>query len=161
MTKDEELEQLRQEKTALRDQVAQLSQRIDVLEARLAKESHPSHLPPSLERFHRQPKSLRKKSGKQSGAQPGHPGNTLNLEPSPDLVIVHPLDHGLHGQQDLREAQSLQVERQQGTYWPPKHVVVIEHQAHQKCCPIWQQISLAPFPDEVRAQVQKGAALEA
>lgn len=57
MTKDEELEQLRQEKTALRDQVAQLSQRIDVLEARLAKESHANHLSPSWERFHRQPKS--------------------------------------------------------------------------------------------------------
>ncbi len=36
MTKDEELEELRQENTALRDQVALLSQRIQELEARLA-----------------------------------------------------------------------------------------------------------------------------
>ncbi len=53
MSKDEELEQLRQENAVLRDQVAQLSERIHVLEARLAKESHNSHLPPSSDRFHR------------------------------------------------------------------------------------------------------------
>jgi hypothetical protein len=29
---------------------------------------------------------------------------------------------------------------------PPKRVVVIEHQAQQKCCPSCQQISTAPFP---------------
>jgi len=65
MTKDEELEQLRQENSALRDQVARLSERISVLEAQLAKDSHNSHLPPSSDRFHRQPRSLRKKSGTQ------------------------------------------------------------------------------------------------
>ena len=58
MTKDEELEQLRQENSALREQVTLLSERISALEAQLAKESHNSHLPPSSDRFHRQPKSL-------------------------------------------------------------------------------------------------------
>ncbi len=43
MSKDEELEELRQEKSALREQVALLSQRIHELEARLAKESYNSH----------------------------------------------------------------------------------------------------------------------
>ena len=45
MTKDEELEQRRQENSALREQVALLSERINELEARLAKDSHNSHLP--------------------------------------------------------------------------------------------------------------------
>jgi transposase len=40
-------------------------------------------------------------------------------------------------------------------------VVVIEHQAEQKCCPRCQQISTAPFPEDVRAPVQYGAALGA
>ena len=92
MTKDEELEQLRQENSALRDQVTLLSERISELEAQLAKDSHNSHLPPSSDRFHRQPKSLRKKSGKQPGGQTGHAGNTLKLSETPDLVIVHPVD---------------------------------------------------------------------
>jgi len=161
MTKDEELEQLRQENTALRDQVTLLSERISELEARLAKDSHNSHLPPSSDRFHRQSKSLRKKSGKQPGGQSGHAGNTLKLSSTPDLVIVHPVECCQHCQRDLREVASLAVERRQVIDLPPKRVLVIEHQAHQKFCPACQQISLAAFPDDVRAPVQYGAAIGA
>src|SRR5713101_7676581 len=161
MTKDEELEQLRQENSALREQVALLSERISVLEAQRAKDSHNSHLPPSSDRFGRQPKSLRKRSGKQPGGQAGHPGSTLKLSPTPDQVIVHPVEVCQHCQHDLREVESLQVERRQVLDLPPKRVLVIEHQAHQKCCPACQQISLAAFPDDVRAPVQYGAAIGA
>jgi len=161
MTKDEELEQLRQENSALRDQVASLSERISVLEAKLAKDSHNSHLPPSSDRFQRQPKSLRKKSGKKPGGQAGHGGNTLKLSETPDQVIVHPVEHCQHCQRDLREVGSLHVERRQVLDLPPKRVVVIEHQAQQKCCPTCQQISSAAFPQDVRAPIQYGAALGA
>jgi hypothetical protein len=131
MTKDEELNQLREENTALRAQVAWLNERLSVLEAQQAKDSHNSHLPPSSDRFHRQPKSLRKKSGKKPGGQTDHPGSTLQLE------------------------------RRQVVDLPPKRVLVIEHQAQQKCCPLCQQVSAASFPQEVRAPVQYGAALGA
>ncbi len=161
MTKDEELEQLRQENSALRDQVRLLSERISELEAQLTKDSHNSHLPPSSDRFHRQPKSLRKKSGKQPGGQAGHAGNTLKLSETPDLVIVHAVEYCQHCQRDLSEVESLAVERRQVIDLPPKRVLVIEHQAHQKCCPACQQISLAAFPDDVRAPVQYGAAIGA
>jgi transposase len=40
-------------------------------------------------------------------------------------------------------------------------MLMIEHQVYQKCCPFCQQISLAPFPDDIRAPVQYGAAIEA
>jgi transposase len=161
MTKDEELEQLRQENSALREQVTLLSERISALEAQLAKDSHNSHLPPSSDRFGRQPKSLRKQSGKQPGGQAGHAGNTLKLSETPDLVIMHPVDYCQHCQRDLREVESLHVERRQVIDLPPKRVLVIEHQAHQKCCPHCQQISLAAFPEDVRAPVQYGAAIGA
>ncbi len=161
MTKDEELDQLRQENNALRDQVRLLSERISELEAQFAKDSHNSHLPPSSDRFGRQPKSLRKKSGKQPGGQFGHAGNTLTLSSMPDLVLVHPVDHCQHCQRDLREVASLAVERRQVIDLPPKRVLVIEHQAQQKCCPACQQISAAAFPDDVRAPVQYGAAIGA
>jgi len=161
MTKDKELEHLRQENRVLREQVAQLSERISVLEAQVAKDSHNSHLPPSSDRFQRQPKSLRKKSGKQPGGQAGHVGKTLKLSQTPDQVIVHAVEHCQHCQQDLRQVASLQVERRQVIDLPPKRVLVIEHQAQQKCCPACHEISLAAFPQDVRAPVQYGAALGA
>src|SRR5207249_2064970 len=113
--------------------------------AQLKKDSHNSHLPPSSDRFHRQPKSLRKKSGKKAGGQASHAGSTLQLSQTPDTVIVHPVEHCQHCQQDLHEVESLQVERRQVIDLPPKRVLVIEHQAEQKSCPTCQQISIAPF----------------
>ena len=145
----------------LQKQTAELSEQVQALQERVKKDSHNSHLPPSSDRFHRQPKSLRKSSGKKPGGQAGHPGSTLMLSPTPDQVIVHAVERCQHCQRDLREVESLQVERRQVMDLPPKRVVVIEHQTQQKCCPRCQQISSAPFPENVRAPVQYGAALGA
>ena len=76
-------------------------------------------------------------------------------------MIVHPVEHCQHCQRDLREVESLHVERRQVLDLPPKRVVVIEHQAQQKCCPTCHQISSAAFPQDVRAPIQYGAALGA
>jgi transposase len=182
MTPEEELIHLRQENQALRDrarlqqavidqqqllieglqqQADLLKEQVQTLQERLKKDSHNSHLPPSADRFHRQPKSLRKKSKQKPGGQSGHPGSTLMLSPAPDLVLVHPVERCQHCQRDLRAVERLQVERRQVVDLPPKRVVVIEHQAEQKWCPACQQISVAVFPDDVRAPVQYGAAFGA
>jgi transposase len=182
MTPEEELIHLRQENQALRDrarlqqavidqqqllieglqqQADLLKEQVQALQERLKKDSHNSHLPPSADRFHRQPKSLRKKSKQKPGGQSGHPGSTLMLSPAPDLVLVHPVERCQHCQRDLRAVERLQVERRQVVDLPPKRVVVIEHQAEQKWCPACQQISAAVFPDDVRAPVQYGAAFGA
>src|SRR6266852_2332288 len=175
MTAEEEVVYLRQEKSLLQEQLAQrdevithmqheivlLREQVHALQEQLKKDSHNSHLPPSSDRFHRQPKSLRKSSGKKPGGQAGHAGNTLLRSPSPDLVIVHPVEDCQHCQRELRKVESLQVERRQVIDLPPKRVLVIEHQAQQKCCPSCHEISSAAFPDDVRAPVQYGAALGA
>ena len=145
----------------LQKQTAELSEQVQSLQERWKKDSHNSHLPPSSDRFHRQPKSLRKSSGKKPGGQAGHPGSTLLLSPWPDQVLVHAVERCQHCQADLHEVESLQVERRQVLDLPAKRVVVIEHQAQQKSCPRCQQISSAPFPQDVRAPVQYGAALAA
>jgi transposase len=172
MTPEEEVRSLRQELSMLHEQLAQrddqiaqmqqhitlLSEQVQALQERLKKDSHNSHLPPASDRFHRQPKSLRKQSGKKAGGQSGHPGSTLLVSQTPDMVQVHPVEHCLHCQQDLREVKSLQVERRQVIDLPPKRVLVIEHQAEQKYCPACHQISIAAFAEDVRAPVQYGAA---
>jgi transposase len=175
MTPEEELLQLRREKSQWQEQLAQrderiaqmqqqlklLSEQVQALQEQLKKDSHNSHLPPSSDRFHRQPKSLRQKGGKKAGGQAGHPGTTLLLSQTPDTVIVHTVEQCVHCQRDLRDVESLQVERRQVIDLPPKRVLVIEHQAQQKCCPGCQQISSAPFPENASAPVQYGAAFGA
>src|SRR5579875_1632939 len=141
MTQEEELIQLREEKRLFREQnslqkqlieqqqerigllekqnslqqqqIALLSEQVKALQERQAKDSHNSHLPPSSDRFVRQPRSLRKKSGKPSGGQKGHEGTTLRWQACPDEVIVHPVTHCASCQQDLQGIPSLQVERRQ------------------------------------------------
>jgi transposase len=168
-------DQLRQEKSHLQEQVrmqqevierqsqqiALLTAQIEDLQARLSKDSHNSHLPPSSDRFKRQPKSLRKKSGKKAGGQPGHPGQHLQMVETPDQVINHGVETCPACQHDLREVPVLQLERRQVVELPPKRVVVIEHQAERKCCPACQEVILAPFPADVTAPVQYGPALGA
>jgi transposase len=175
MTAEEEVVSLRQEKRLLQEQLAQrdeviahmqhelvlLREQVHALQEQLQKDSHNSHLPPSSDRFHRQPKSLRKKSERKAGGQPGHPGRTLMLSETPDLVVVHPIETCQQCQQDLRVVECLQVERRQVIDLPPKRMMVIEHQAQQKCCPRCHEISTAPFPLDVRAPVQYGAAVGA
>jgi transposase len=189
MTAEDELLQLRRDKQQLQEHLAQrdeliaqmrhqlvqrdeliaqmqqqqavLSEQVQALQEQIKKDSHNSHLPPSSDRFHRQPKSLRQKSGKKPGGQSGHAGSTLQLSQTPDTVIVHPVEQCQHCQQDLRGVACVQVERRQVIDLPPKRVLVIEHQAEQKCCPTCQQISSAPFPENVSAPVQYGAAFGA
>ena len=82
-----------QQQLGLQEQeIGLLKQQVQGLQERLKKDSHNSHLPPSSDRFQRQPRSLRKKSGKKAGGQEGHAGNTLHLSETPDEVIVHAVE---------------------------------------------------------------------
>jgi transposase len=145
----------------LKDQVRLLSTQVKQLESRVSKDSHNSHLPPSSDRFHRQPKSLRKKSEKKPGAQKGHEGNTLYQVSEPDEVVVHEVTICHTCQADLSAEQVLQVERRQVLDIPAKRLSVREHQIQQKCCPHCRQMTTASFPEDVRAPVQYGPALGA
>lgn len=170
MTSEEQIAQLHhlieqlQEQIAQRDaiiaqlqeQVHSQSEHLMKVQSQLDKDSHNSHLPPSSDRFHRQPKSLRKKSGKKAGGQAGHPGQTLKQIASPDHVIVHHVERCETCQQDLRSVESDMMQRRQVIEVPPKRVEVTEHQAERKCCPRCQHVTVASFPEQVQAPVQYG-----
>src|SRR5690242_7637804 len=168
MAPEERLCEMEQENTVLREKltqrdelIEQLQQRIQLLEERLSKNSHNSHLPPSSDRFVRQPKSLRKKSGKKAGGQQGHQGTTLLWQACPDEVIVHPVTCCEHCQRDLQAVKPLHIERRQVVDVPAPRLLVYEHQAERKQCPHCQQISAAPFPAGVDAPIQYGMRLGA
>ena len=78
-------EMLVSERQRLHEENAVLRQRVQELEARLARDSHNSSKPPSSEGF-RKPKSLRKPGERPRGGQPGHRGSTLKRVAQPDRL---------------------------------------------------------------------------
>src|SRR5262249_41886298 len=121
MTPEEETT-LRAENVALREQVQALVAEVQELKERLAtalKDSHNSSKPPSSDGLKRKPKSLRQKSGKQRGAQRGHPGHRVSLVAAPDTVEIHrPHQCGVCHCELPTDAPSW-VERRQVSELPP------------------------------------------
>ena len=99
MTKDEELQALREENRTLKalvaellplkEQVAQAHARIKELEDRLAKDSRTSSKLPSSDGLARLPRRSRRPSGKHPAGQMGHAGHTLSMIEQPDDVVRH------------------------------------------------------------------------
>jgi transposase len=150
--------QIEQLVNAHEQQVGDLTARVAQLEARLNKDSHNSHQPPASDgpakRPH--PRSLRRRSGKKSGGQPGHPGVTRCLVDQPDTVVPHvPATCAACGA-SLETALEIKRERRQVIDLPEPRLVVTEHQAAHKVCPLCQTVTAGAFPPEVGQPVQYG-----
>lgn len=151
-----ENEALRTELAVAQEQVAtarelfvQLTARIERLEGQAAKDSHNSSKPPSSDGpkspVHKT-KSLRGKSGKKSGGQPGHQGHTLLMVHEPDTVVAlapSVCDQCRHG---LETVEVTREERAQVWDLPPLRLQVTEYRAQVKVCPCCQQETRAAFP---------------
>lgn len=128
------------------------------LRARLATDSHNSSKPPSSDgpgsKPH--PKSLRVRSGRKPGGQPGHVGHHVTLVDAPDAVVVHAAAACAVCGQDLAEAVIVRQERRQVVDLPPIHAEVVEHQVPTKGCPRCGAETAGAFPPEVAAPVQYG-----
>lgn len=143
----------------LQDQIQTLQARVQDLEGRLAKNSQNSSKPPSSDGYLKPaPKSQRPKTGRPSGGQPGHPGETLKPVERPDHVIIHPLTLCSCGcGQSLERRPVIRYEKRQVFDLPEKiRLEVTEHQAEVKTCPRSGQEIIAPFPAGVHAPVQYG-----
>jgi transposase len=155
----EELGQCVHQIEDLAGQLEGLAEQVEGLQEKLKKNSSNSSLPPSSDRFGRQKRtgSLRKKSGKKPGGQKGHPGQTLQLVSDPDFRVIHAVECCEYCQRDLRQIESLRQERRQVISLPEKRRLVTEHQTESKCCPRCSTVTVAPFPQDVKAPIQYGA----
>jgi transposase len=90
---DTELEWLRAQIVEQAAVIEQLRQRVEELEARLAKDSHNSSKPPSSDPPFKKPppRSQRKASGRKQGGQKGHRGTTRDFVVDPDHRVIIPL----------------------------------------------------------------------
>ena len=138
---------------------------IEGLKARLdsyenPKNSRNSSIPPSHD-YSKPPRthSLRERSNKKSGGQPGHEGKTLEMAGKPDEVIEHIPQYCTCCGLDISHLKAELVERRQEVVLPEIRSVVIEHQVFQRTCKCGHKI-IAGFPPGVTPGISYGGNIE-
>jgi transposase len=136
--------------------VIQLQETIKVLQARLDADSHNSNKPPSTNGFRKppKPKSLREKSGKKSGGQPGNPGKTLLCVENPDHIVSHAPPILCDSCSAILPKATI-AETRQVFDLPVIRYEVTEHQLLQTQCQCGK-LHRGTFPDDVSGPVQYG-----
>jgi transposase len=127
---------LEAERAGLTARVARLEAVVAELTAQLKQNSTNSSRPPSSDSPFAKPapKSLRGKSGRPAGGQPGHPGTTLRQIASPTRSVRHePLACGGCGG-DITDAPVVRVEHRQVFDIPQPAVEVTEHEIRSRRC---------------------------
>jgi transposase/uncharacterized coiled-coil protein SlyX len=141
----EEIEQLRQQLTALASDLSELRERI-------SRSSRNSSKPPSSDGPGFKPPERRKGSGRKRGGQPGHPGS------GPELLPIERVDEVVEHHPDacrrcgtLLDGEDPDPLRHQVMEIPPITPVVIEHRLHRLICPCCSTSTCATLPADVEA----------
>ena len=147
---------------ALEAESAGQKERIGELERRLGLNSTNSAKPPSSDGLKKPPRvprvrSLREPSGKKSGGQKGHRGETLRPVEKPDVIVNHHPETCAKCASKLPADTSAAYRSRQVVDIPKPKVVVTEHRAHGCQCPNCDTVTWASFPEDVKAPVQYGA----
>lgn len=146
---------------ALEQRVEDLQAHARHLQDQLAKNSRNSSKPPSTDGFQKPaPKSLREKSTRPSGGQPGHAGQTLTMAEKPDRTEPHRVDRCERCGRSLADRPPEGIEQRQVHDLPPLRLIVTEHQGEITRCPCGH-LNKAAFPEGVNAPVQYGPGLKA
>lgn len=132
---------------------------IQNLSDQINKNSNNSHKPPSSDGYKKQPKqttSLRVKSNKKCGGQPGHKGHTLKQSSTVENIEIHSVYQCRYCQKNLKDVKVEKIEKRQIFDLPPINIEVKEHQSEIKICPFCGNKNKGDFPKEVTAPVQYG-----
>src|SRR3984885_2242305 len=149
-----------QELLAAKDRrIAELEALVAELLRRVGLDSTNSSKPPSsdgLKKKPRVPRSLRGKSGKASGGQEGHAGDTLRQVANPDFVVPHEAAVCAHCCWPLGANSTIAVEKRQVFDVPERLLLVTEHQVSVHRCAHCRGVTKADFPAGVVSPAQYG-----
>jgi len=160
------VEEKEQQIKELTDLVEKLTNRIEELENKLAKYDVPknssnSSIPPSKdENRPNKTRSLRGKSGKKSGGQPGHKGHRLEMSTTPDQIITHIPDFCNRCGKSLSKVHANHQLSRQIVDIPIPKAFYTEHQSYAKTC-CCGHTTCAQMPEHIKAPIQYGSNIEA
>jgi transposase len=142
----------------LQARIAEQDARIAELERQLSVSSRNSSRPPSTDGLGKPaPTSLRGRSGRQPGGQPGREGRTLRQVATPDEVVVHePGACAGCGSTLPAEGPPVRIVRRQVFDIPQITVRVVEHQLLSRRCAGCGALTGAAGPAGVTAPVSYG-----
>lgn len=152
LRQQEQISYLQTRVTALESEVKELRNRLDL-------DSHNSSKPPSTDPGRRS-RSLRKRSGKSPGGQPGHRGSHLEWSSQVDHFQRHEVSRCDQCNADLSKIAPFETEHRQVFDLPPLRLEVTEHQVEQKCCPRCFTHNSSRFPVGVESLTQYGPRLK-
>jgi transposase len=158
------IEVLEQEVSSLRQENASLKQEVADLRRQLGKDSSNSSKPPSSDGLGKKPRiagSLRGVSGKKSGGQLGHKGDTLRRTETPDIIRTHTATTCAHCRSKLTASMASGVEKRQVFDMPTPRLEVTEHRAQIYTCTHCCDTTKAAFPEDVTSHVQYGPRIKA
>ena len=151
-----------EEKAEYRSKIAVLEQRISDLEgSNKLNSSKPSSSDglskETVEKKQKRTNSLREKSDRKLGGQPGHAGTTLNQVDNPDQIVEHIPNQCPGCSATLSKSDVVKFSARQVFDIPePSPLIVTEHRGYTcQCKGCGAEVS-ANFPDGVNARVQYG-----
>lgn len=150
----------------LKSQISELNKIVEALKKEIhllrnGKNSGTSHTPPSHQIGRSNSKSLRGKTDRKPGGQPGHEGSTLQIKQVPDETIDYIPQYCNGCGEDLQQSASVLEERRQEVVIPPIQVRYVEHRSHSKVCTRCGKFCSAALPGHLRAPIQYGPSVGA
>jgi transposase len=161
--RDTLIAQLRSQVAAADAQIASLTDRVARLEHKAARDSSNSSKPPSSDSPYTKQarkatdRSLRGRSGRKPGKQPGAPGVTLAQVGDPDRTVVCAPDRCAGCGGDLADAPVTEMQKRQVfEVPPPRRPVVTAYLVQARVCPGCGATTVGQAPAGVGGRVQYG-----
>lgn len=166
MSSEEQISLLQAENALLRSKIELLEEKVMLLlklqeQQSIKKDSHNSHNPPSSDKSKpKRNKSLRKKSSKKPGGQPGHKGNTLKMKAVPDEIVDLKSNYCESCGEDISGLPHELVSKRQEVIIPPVQPLFKEYRQYGCLCGCGHH-QKAAYPQGVNAPIQFGSSVVA
>jgi len=147
--------------------IAELEAVVGELRARLGQNSRNSSKPPSSDGYAKpsadksKKRSLRRRSGRKPGGQPGSDGHHLERRDDPDDEKVHPLERCEDCGADLSGEPIVESQSRQVLDLPELRLWCVQHWIQKRRCPCCEKLCSSSFPAEARAPVSYGPRIRA